>query len=185
MAGLIGHFWGASLYAGALVAAVLAVLRLSGRPAGRRDLPALCLIVLFLSLTQLPFPSAATMTCPTPMTAPEFMPGNSVLHVISQVRHWGWRVAVFKDSTVIAAAMNYLLCFAIGWALVWQGRLSNRAILVFGAAMTLAVELTQLTGTWGLFPCAYRKFDADDLVLNFLGVASGLYWGRARARRQA
>jgi glycopeptide antibiotics resistance protein len=42
----------------------------------------------------------------------------------------------------------------------------------------LAVELTQLTGIWGLYPCPYRQFDVDDLILNTTGVVIGFALAR-------
>lgn len=44
--------------------------------------------------------------------------------------------------------------------------------------LTMAVELTQLTGLRGLYACAYRQFNVDDLILNALGAAVGLLVGR-------
>ncbi|MFI7672586.1 VanZ family protein [Actinophytocola sp. NPDC049390] len=43
--------------------------------------------------------------------------------------------------------------------------------LGFGAS--LFFELTQLTGLWFIYPCAYRLFSVDDLVLNTAGAALG------------
>jgi glycopeptide antibiotics resistance protein len=40
-------------------------------------------------------------------------------------------------------------------------------------ATSLAIELTQLIGVWGLFPCAHRLFDVDDLLLNTAGATLG------------
>lgn len=42
-----------------------------------------------------------------------------------------------------------------------------------GLATSLAIELTQLIGVWGLFPCAHRLFDVDDLLLNTAGATLG------------
>jgi uncharacterized RDD family membrane protein YckC len=42
-----------------------------------------------------------------------------------------------------------------------------------GLGLSLAFELTQLTGIWGLYPCPYRTFDVDDLMANTLGAALG------------
>lgn len=35
--------------------------------------------------------------------------------------------------------------------------------------VSLFIELSQLTGIWGIFPCAYRIFDVDDLMVNTVG----------------
>lgn len=46
--------------------------------------------------------------------------------------------------------------------------------LAAGFGVSLLIELTQLTGNWFLFPCAYRLFDVDDLLANTLGAAFGV-----------
>lgn len=43
--------------------------------------------------------------------------------------------------------------------------------LGFGAS--LFFELTQLTGLWFIYPCAYRLFSVDDLILNTTGAVIG------------
>ena len=42
-----------------------------------------------------------------------------------------------------------------------------------GLLVSLLVELTQLTGDWFLYPCAYRLFDVDDLLANTAGAVVG------------
>lgn len=42
-----------------------------------------------------------------------------------------------------------------------------------GLGVSLLIEFTQLTGVWGLFPCAYRVFDVVDLMSNTLGALIG------------
>lgn len=51
------------------------------------------------------------------------------------------------------------------------GRL--RWALLIGFGTSLAIELTQVTAVWGLFPCNYRLFDVDDLLANTLGAVIG------------
>ena len=48
-----------------------------------------------------------------------------------------------------------------------------RWALLGGFGMSLFVETTQLTGTWGLYACSYRVFDVDDLMTNTLGAVLG------------
>jgi glycopeptide antibiotics resistance protein len=72
----------------------------------------------------------------------------------------------------LPALLNLLVCLPIG-ALLFPYVERVRTAATAGLTLSLAVELTQLTGTWGLFPCPYRKFDADDLLLNTIGVALG------------
>lgn len=42
-----------------------------------------------------------------------------------------------------------------------------------GFGVSLAIELTQLTGTWFVFPCPYRIFDVADLLANTVGALIG------------
>lgn len=42
---------------------------------------------------------------------------------------------------------------------------------------SLLIETTQLTGIWGIYPCAYRLFDVDDLITNTLGGILGYAMG--------
>lgn len=45
--------------------------------------------------------------------------------------------------------------------------------VALGFGVSLVIELTQLTGNWGLYPCAYRYFDTADLIANTSGAAIG------------
>jgi glycopeptide antibiotics resistance protein len=58
-------------------------------------------------------------------------------------------------------------------ALLARHSIQMRTAVLMGFGLSLSIELTQLTGVWGLYACAYRKFDADDLILNTLGAAIG------------
>lgn len=44
---------------------------------------------------------------------------------------------------------------------------------VIACGVSCAIELSQLTRLWGLFPCAYRVFDVDDIISNTLGGLTG------------
>jgi uncharacterized RDD family membrane protein YckC len=45
--------------------------------------------------------------------------------------------------------------------------------MAIGFGVSLLFELTQLTGLWFIYPCAYRLFSVDDLILNTAGAAIG------------
>lgn len=77
------------------------------------------------------------------------------------------------DPTVLQVALNVLLFLPLGFFLRVLG---GRGILVAGLAglaTSALIETTQLTGVWGLFPCAYRVFDVDDLIVNTSGALLG------------
>lgn len=77
------------------------------------------------------------------------------------------------DFAVLQLALNVLLFMPLGFFLRVLG---GRGILVafaVGLGVSLVIETTQLTGVWGLYPCAYRVFDVDDLLMNTVGAVLG------------
>lgn len=45
--------------------------------------------------------------------------------------------------------------------------------IIISFATSLVIETAQLTGVFGIYPCAYRLFDVDDLLINTLGGCLG------------
>jgi glycopeptide antibiotics resistance protein/uncharacterized RDD family membrane protein YckC len=78
------------------------------------------------------------------------------------------------SSTVQQVVFNVLLFVPLGIFLRKLNRLPWWAVIAAGIGTTLLVEFTQLTGNWGLSPCAYRVFEVDDLILNAGGTVIGL-----------
>ncbi|WP_022878703.1 VanZ family protein [Microbacterium sp. B19] len=77
------------------------------------------------------------------------------------------------DPVVLQVALNVLLFVPLGFFLRVLG---GRGILIaglVGLAVSGVIETTQLTGVWGVFPCAYRVFDVDDLIANTSGALLG------------
>lgn len=143
-----------------------------GRSAAVRFLPAIILVAIFAVITHLPWPGPEWRGCGNPKTDPLFTP----LRFFDAIgRHWArdatlgvWLEKLFISPT----ALNLHACIAIGAALalcVWK----VRHVVLIGAAMTACVELSQVTGFFGLAPCPWRQFDVDDLILNLTGVVIG------------
>lgn len=87
-----------------------------------------------------------------------------------QAEHGG---SLLANAAVQQLALNVLLFLPLGF---FVRALFDRGIAVAigaGALVSLSIELTQLTGVWGLFHCAYRVFDTGDLVSNTVGAALG------------
>ncbi|WP_194410169.1 VanZ family protein [Microbacterium cremeum] len=77
------------------------------------------------------------------------------------------------DPAVLQVLLNVLLFVPLGFFVrVLAGRGIPTA-LVAGLAVSALVETTQLTAVWGLYPCAYRVFDVDDLLANTCGALAG------------
>ena len=92
-----------------------------------------------------------------------------------------------RDGRLGPADLTVLLFVPLG---VLVRVITHRGAVVataLGFAVSLLIEVTQLTGVWGVYPCAYRLFDVDDLVTNTLGAALGAalsYPYAARRRRR-
>lgn len=141
----------------------------------------LFVILFFVVLTQHPFPDPATLVCPVSKARPSLVP----LHFM-EAWAWQWRkndtvIGFLREGQVLSVVMNFLLCSLIG-VMLWRHSIHLRTTALLGFGLSLTVELTQLTGIWGLYPCAFRKFDIDDLLLNTLGVALGFIAARKLAR---
>ena len=162
----------ALLYGTLLSLAVICALWLCGVPRPLRAFPFLSLTLTFVFLTQHPFPAPETLSCPVRTATPQMQPFNFV-KTLTMMSQWYSTPAHYLGNRLLAAsAMNFVICVAIGMALV-RHVTAWRWIALFGVLLTLTIELTQLTGIWGLYPCAYRQFNVDDLLLNALGVITG------------
>ncbi|TQJ30486.1 VanZ like protein [Microbacterium sp. SLBN-146] len=77
------------------------------------------------------------------------------------------------DPAVLQLLLNVLLFMPLGFFI---RVLAGRGILValaVGLGVSALIETTQLTGVWGLYSCAYRVFDVDDMLTNTTGAVLG------------
>ncbi|KJL26714.1 VanZ like family protein [Microbacterium oxydans] len=78
-----------------------------------------------------------------------------------------------RQPALLQLVFNVLLFVPLGFFVrVLAGRGVVTA-LAAGFGLSLLVETTQLTGVWGVYPCAYRFFDVGDLMTNTLGAVVG------------
>jgi len=84
----------------------------------------------------------------------------------------GLRAAVM-DFAVLQVVFNVVLFMPLGFFIRVLGGRGVVIATLTGLATTALIEFTQLTGVWGLYPCAYRFFDVDDLMANTLGALLG------------
>lgn len=128
-------------------------------------------VVYFMAVwtyTILPLPDAAELACVDGGPAPQLVPFASLSDIDLAANGW-------RDPAMWQLVLNVCLFIPFGM-LVRHLVPSLRPVWVVaaGAATSLLVELTQLTGIWGLYPCAYRTFDVDDLLTNTVGAAVGV-----------
>jgi glycopeptide antibiotics resistance protein len=71
------------------------------------------------------------------------------------------------------AIANCLFFVPFGLFLRAMFRMRVGSVILASFAFSLVLELTQLTGVWGAYPCPYRQFDVDDLITNTLGAVIG------------
>lgn len=169
---LISYVGVALLYAAVATLGWAGLGRVLGSQRMVRAWPTAFAILFFVVLTQHPFPDPATLDCPVRYTEPQLLPFD-VLHRLAE--NWsraGTTLRWLLRPWLLAPLMNLVLCALIG-ALLARHRLRSRAAVLLGFGLSLTIELTQLTGVWGLYPCPYRQFDVDDLILNTAGVALG------------
>lgn len=86
-------------------------------------------------------------------------------------------LAMTKQQAFFQAFFNFLLLMPFGVYLRYflkERRYWKRAFLI-SFLLTLFYEVTQRTGIYGIFNCAYRIFDVDDLLLNSVGALLGFF----------
>ncbi len=86
------------------------------------------------------------------------------------------------SGVVLQVVMNIVFFVPLGVLVAYRWR---RPLWVAGVAaigVSLAIELTQGTGLWGLAPCPYRLADVDDLLTNTIGGLLGWFVGLALRR---
>ena len=80
---------------------------------------------------------------------------------------------LLRNPAVRQVVLNVALFAPLGFFLRAVGRRGIIVTTIAGFAISLAIELTQLTGVWGIYECAYRFFDVDDLIANTTGALLG------------
>lgn len=134
-------------------------------------------VLFFVALTQHPFPSRSDLSCPVASASPQLSIFN-FRHTIFSLAERNIPVHLWLgNKTILATLMNVVVCMFIGAALAFRSITISGALLI-GLALSFSIELTQLTGVWGIFPCAYRQFNVDDILFNVLGVGLGFYFAR-------
>lgn len=78
------------------------------------------------------------------------------------------------DAALRQVALNVFFFVPLGMLVRHLFRWRVPWCLLAGFGVSLTIELTQLTGNWFLYPCAYRLFDTGDLIANTLGAAIGV-----------
>lgn len=81
--------------------------------------------------------------------------------------------ALLHNPTLWSTGLNVVLLLPLGFFLRYLVGTRFLPAVALGFGASLIFELTQLTGLWFIYPCAYRLFSVDDLILNTFGAALG------------
>jgi hypothetical protein len=168
----------AALYALLTTAVGLTLARRVGWVNNWRSAPFWLSTFFFIFLTQHPFPDPLRLDCPVDSATPQLRPFLFWTSIVTLHQTGAGVTEWLGNKTIMATTMNFAVCAVIGATLARHTSHILRAAM-FGAVLTISVEMTQLTGLWRLYPCAYRQFNVDDLLLNFLGVVAGFSLLRA------
>ncbi|WP_062518020.1 VanZ family protein [Demequina gelatinilytica] len=103
----------------------------------------------------------------------ELDPFAQLRNVARAISHRGLADA-FDGWMVRYAFLNVLLFIPFGLFLHQVTRWRGVRIVGIAAATSAAIELTQGTGVYGMYPCPYRTLDLGDVLLNTIGGAIGL-----------
>ncbi|GMG84368.1 hypothetical protein LNKW23_35830 [Paralimibaculum aggregatum] len=167
-------------FGGLAAGALLAAVRVAGRRIGLRGALLAAAAAAMLALALHPLPDPAGLDCSTggvPWRLAPFAFLDRATELAAEgapLRAWA------GDLTVSSAAANLAIFAVLGWLAAGlpavracgRGR-ALVAVTAAGALYSLGLETAQATGLFGLYPCPYRAFDLDDLILNTAGAALG------------
>ena len=85
----------------------------------------------------------------------------------------GGPLGLLREPAFQQIVLNVLLFVPLGYFLRVILHRGVVVATVAGFGLSLLIELTQKTGVWHLYSCAYRLFDVDDLIVNTLGASVG------------
>lgn len=127
---------------------------------------ALVYTIALVAYTTLPIPPVDAAWCSRYAAHPQLRP----FQFVDDIRQYHTSLA--RNPAVLQVLFNMALFVPLGaFVARWRGPV---VAIVAGFCTSLLIEITQGTGNWFLFPCAYRLFDVDDLMANTVGAAFGV-----------
>ncbi|UJD06856.1 MAG: VanZ family protein [Candidatus Nanosynbacter sp. HMT-348_TM7c-JB] len=117
-----------------------------------------------LAFTLYPMPDNPVQFC----SYHNIIPQIEWLESIMEFRYEGLRA-------VLQVVMNVVFFMPLGIFIRMMYKSRWYLVIFLGLAISLTIETAQLTGGFGIYPCSYRLFDVDDLLLNTCGGLIG-YW---------
>lgn len=126
-----------------------------------------------ISYTLLPLPDPQTLQCRAGSRQPQLTPLRFVSDISAEYAVHDSLRGLLTSFTFLQVAFNVLLF--VPWGVILRRHLRRGFVFTVatGFLVSLLIETTQGTGMWGLYPCAYRLADVDDLLTNTAGALFG------------
>jgi glycopeptide antibiotics resistance protein len=132
-----------------------------------RDVAALVAVAVYFvalwSYTLVPMPTPSSLHC----VGVNLNPAQFIDDIAADPR------PLWRNRALLQVVFNVVLFVPMGFLLRVLARRGIVVAAILGLLTSAAIEFTQLTGVWGLYECAYRVFDVDDLLANTLGATVG------------
>jgi glycopeptide antibiotics resistance protein/uncharacterized RDD family membrane protein YckC len=175
--GVVAVMIGAILVVAAFVPYVARSYRRRGELGPGHALLAMTSLVYALAVvayTLLPLPEVAAGFCASRIATagPQLHPLQFLSDVRAEQIGAGIR-GLLGNPAVLQVVFNIALFVPLGALVRHLGRRSVVVATLAGFAVSLLIEVTQITGNWFLYPCPYRLFDVDDLIANTAGALAG------------
>lgn len=126
-----------------------------------------------VAFTVFPLPEFTSGYCSAHATTPLLNPLRFPKELIEHARADGLG-ALLSDWLVWEFALNMVLFIPFGLIVRRVFEWPRGIVLAAAFDTSVLIELTQLTGNWGLAPCSYRFADVTDLFTNTTGAIIGI-----------
>ena len=126
-----------------------------------------------LAYTLVPLPDSTSKVCAPTL---ELVPFHSVGDILTDTAGDGL-VATLTSAAMLQVVFNVLLFVPLG--IIVRGFFGRglATTVLAGFAASVLIESTQYTALWGVYSCAYRVADVDDVITNTLGALVGALLG--------
>jgi glycopeptide antibiotics resistance protein len=126
-------------------------------------------VTTLIAYTLLPLPISRETAC-TPQL--QLVPFHFVADIAAENPGSGV-LALLTSRATLQVVFNVVLFVPLG--IIARGFFSRTlpVTIALGVGTSLFIEATQYTGVWGIYSCAYRLADVDDVLTNSLGALIG------------
>lgn len=125
-----------------------------------------------VAYTLLPLPATRGDWCGTNALDPQWQPFHFISDIAEATAGSG-TLGTLTNRATLQVLFNVVLF--LPWGMFVKGFAGKTVVMatVTGLAASLMIEATQATGVWGIYECAYRLGDVDDLMTNTAGALLG------------